>query len=306
MYDPKITCTEVIKKLKSVNNANLVYCESHRFCHSPPRTSYPARAGLVITAHSLQITSESPWWPRTKKCYAQKFPKLLYRVMVNHRRKTLGELLLICTIRLTELMTNAHESFIIDSIPLPTRKILREKRPIACRRHLYNEVAANKAFNQILGDYFVGFKIHIIITESDVNWDLFFIPGSTHDIRFLKQFDNTDRLLRGHEMPADRGYVGKATQLRLFQEIDMQFLVIYGRNKKDVRQHNILKKSIRKTMDIVLSQFHDEYTIRSKHAKRFIGFEMRIVKNSATKTLKQFWNYLYDRPINRMNHLLVA
>jgi len=306
MHDLYSIYIKVFKTVESLAKEYFVYGENHKFYPNPPRMSDLAIVSLVITAESLQITSENLLWSKIGKDYPQMFPQLIHRASFNRRRKALRELLLSCTERMAEPMIDTNESFIIDSIPLPTCKIIREKRSKACRREEFDEVVANKGFSQILGGYFIGYKMHIITTESGVYRDLLITSGSTHDTAFLKQLDGQDDHLRGREILADRGYIGKDTQLRLFREIGVQLQVPYRRNQKDFKKYDVLKKRKRKTIEVVFSQFCDEYTIRSNYAKRFNGFEIRIVSKIAAKTFKQYWNYLHGRPINRTKHSLAA
>jgi hypothetical protein len=208
--------------------------------------------------------------------------------------------------RFAQPMIAGNEAFIIDSIPIPTCKIIRERRSKACRRVEYDEVLANKGFNQIMGGYFIGYKMHLITTETGVYRDLLLTPGSTHDTAFLKQLDGEDDHLRGREILADRGYLGKATQLRLFQEVGIQLQVPYRRNQRDYKRYDVLKKRKRKTIEVIFSQYCDEFTIRHNYAKRFSGFEIRIISKIAAKTFKQNWNYINGNPINQTKHALAA
>ena len=306
MHDLKTIYLKVFKTLKSVAKDYLVYGENHRFYPNPPRMSDLAIVSLVITAESLQITSENLLWAKINKDYPQMFPRLIHRASFNRRRKALRELLLRCAECLAEPMIDRNESFIIDSIPLPTCKLIREKRSKACRRKEFDEVLANKGFNKIMGGYFIGYKMHVITTEAGVYRDLLLTSGSTHDTAFLKLLESNDDHLRGREILGDRGYIGKATQLRLFQEVGIQLHVPYRRNQKDYKKYDILKKRKRKTIEVVFSQFCDEFTIRSNYAKRFNGFEIRIISKITTKTFKQYWNYIHGMPINRTKHSLAA
>ena len=306
MHDLKSIYEKVFKTLKSTAKDYFVYGENYRYYPNPPLMSDLAIVSLVITAESLQITSENLLWSKIQKDYPDMFPNLIHRASFNRRRKALRELLLLCTERLAEPMIDPNESFIIDSIPLPTCKIIREKQSKACRRIEYDEVVANKGHNRILGGYFIGYKMHIIATESGVYRDLLLTSGSTHDTAFLKLLKSNDDHLNGREVLADRGYIGKATQLRLFQELGLQLKVPYRRNQKDYKRYSKIKKYKRKTIEVVFSQYCDEYDIRRNYAKRFNGFEIRIISKIAAKTFKQHWNHLHGNPINQTKHALAA
>lgn len=59
-------------------------------------------------------------------------------------------------------------------------------------------------------------------------------------------------------------------------------------------------------MEVIRSQYCDEYNIRQNYAKRFNGFEIRIINKVDAKTFKQYWNYLNGNPINQTKHALAA
>jgi len=306
MHDLKSIYRKVFRTLRQVAKEYFVYGENHRFYPNAPLMSDLQIISLAITAECTQITSENLLWAKIIKDYPHMFPHLVHRTTFNRRRKMLREIILLCTEKMAEMMVVKDESFVVDSIPIPICKIVRERRSKACRRVEYDEVLANKGFNMILGGYFIGFKMHIITTESGVYRDMLLTSGSDHDTTFLKLLGQSDEHLKNRELLGDRGYIGKATQLRLFKEVGLKLKVPYRRNQKDFKKYSRIRKLKRKTIEVVFSQYCDEYTIRSNYAKRFSGFDIRIVTKIATKTFKQFWNHLNGRPINQTKHSLAA
>ena len=306
MHDLKTIYTKVHKVLKHVAKEYFVFDENHRFYPNPPLMSDLQIVSLAITAECAQITSENLLWSKIEKDYPKMFQHLVHRTTFNRRRKVLRELIVLCTEKLAVMMADSDESFIIDSIPIPVCKIIRERKSKACRRAEYDEYLANKGFNSILGGYFIGYKMHIITTESGVYRDMLLTPGSDHDTTFLKLLDKADEHLKDRELLGDRGYIGRDTQLRLFKEIGLQLRVPYRRNQKDFKKYSKVRKLKRKTIEVVFSQYCDEFTIRSNYAKRFNGFDIRIITKIAAKTFKQYWNYLHGKPINQTKHSLAA
>src|SRR5690606_1099411 len=203
------------------------------FYPNPPVMSDLEIVSLAITAECLGITSENLLWSKIKKDYPELFPNLVHRATFNRRRKSLRGLILQCTEVLANCLVEDDEPFIIDSIPIPTCKIIRERSSRACRREELDEVVANKGFNHILGGYFIGYKMHIITTSSGVYRDLLITSGSVHDSEFLRQITHTDQHLRNREMLCDRAYIGRVTQLRLFDEVQLNLTIPYRRNQKD-------------------------------------------------------------------------
>ena len=214
----------------------------------------------------------------------------------------LRDLILQCTEKMAAHLVKDDEPFIIDSIPISICKIVRELSSKACRREQFDEVMSNKGFNTILGGYFVGYKMHIITTSTVVYRVMLLTPGSVHDSVFLKEINQEDHHLRNRVLLGDRGYIGRATQLRLFEKVELNLNIPYRRNQHDFKKYDMSKKLQRKTIEVVFSQYCDKYSIRSNYAKRFSGFEIRILTKIAAKTFKQYWNYLHAKPINQTKH----
>ena len=261
---------------------------------------------LAIASECVQVSSENLLWSKLKTDYSSLFPNLIHRTSYNRRRKSLREILLHCTEILASQMVTDQEAFLIDSIPVPTCRIVREHSSKACRRPDRDIVVANKGFNRILGGYFIGYKMHIITSETGVYRDLLISPASTHDSSFLKEITSEDTHLYGRTLIGDRGYIGHATQLRLFEDVGLKLDVPYRRNQRDFRKYDLNKRLKRKSIEVVFSQYCDEFHLRLNYAKRFSGFEIRILSKVAAKTFKQFWNFIHDRNINQTKHALAA
>lgn len=261
---------------------------------------------LAIAAECVQVSSENLLWSKLRTDYSNLFPNLIHRTSYNRRRKALRDTVLHCTEMMASRMVSDQEAFLIDSIPVPTCRIVREHSSKACRRPDRDVVVANKGFNRILGGYFIGYKMHIITSETGVYRDLLLTPASTHDSAFLKEISPDDTHLYGRTLIGDRGYIGHSTQMRLFEEVRLQLDVPYRRNQHDFKTYDLDKRIKRKSIEVVFSQYCDEFLLRLNYAKRFAGFEIRILTKVAAKTFKQFWNFIHGRNINQTKHALAA
>lgn len=306
MHDLTTIYKKVFNTLQSVAKECFVDGENSRFYPNPPRMSDLQIVSLAITAECAEITSENLLWIKIRKDYPGLFPYLVHRATFNRRRKKLRDLILHCAEILGSTITKPDESFVIDSMPIPTCKIVREKRSMACRREEYDEVLARKGYSPMLSGYFIGYKMHIITTESGVYRDMLLTSGNDHDTTFLKLLGSDDEHLKDREILGDRGYIGAATQLRLFNEIGIKLRVPYRRNQNDFKTYSRIRKLKRKSIEVVFSQYCDEYSVRKNYAKRFSGFDIRIVTKITAKTFKQYWNHLNGRPINQTKHSLAA
>lgn len=306
MHDLAAIYTKVFTTLKREAKDYFPFGENHCFYPNTPKMSDLAVISLAITSECLNISSENLLWSKITKDYQHLFPKLIHRVSFNRRRKRLRDLLLSCTEVLAGQLDCESDELIIDSIPLPTCRTIRENTSRACRRPELDEVLANKGFSGILGGYFIGYKLHLITTASGIYRDLLITSGSNHDSVFLKILGSYDNHLQNRTLLADRAYIGQQTQLRLFEEIGLKLNVPYRRNQKDFRRYSKPLKLKRKTIEVVFSQYCDEYSIRTNYAKRFNGFEIRVTTKIAAKTFKQYWNMINGKPINQTKHAFAA
>ncbi|MCO6486396.1 MAG: IS982 family transposase [Saprospiraceae bacterium] len=273
---------------------------------NPPKMSDLEVISLAIAAECIEVISENLLWYKLEKDYPDLFPQLIHRASFNRRKKSLREALLYCTELLAAPMIDDQEAFLIDSIPIPTCKIVREKSSKACRRPELDQVVANKGYNPIVGGYFIGYKMHIISTEQGVYRDLLITQANAHDSIFLKEITTDDKHLEGRILIGDRGYIGQATQLSLFEQVGIYLDVPYRRNQKDYQVYDPEKRIKRKSIEVVFSQYCDEFRLRCNYAKRFSGFEIRILSKIAAKTFKQYWNFTHGRKINQTKHALAA
>jgi len=58
-------------------------------------------------------------------------------------------------------LTQGEDAFIVDSIPVPVCKIVREKQLKICRENF--EAATDKGYSAIFKQYYIGYKLHLLI-----------------------------------------------------------------------------------------------------------------------------------------------
>lgn len=120
------------------------------------------------------------------------FPDLIHRASHNRKKKKLRDVFLTYMARLATPIVAKDEIFIMDCIPIPTCKVCREKDSRVCRRPEYDEVFANKGYNPLVGSFYIGYKLHVITTESGAYRDLLLTPGSMHDNSSPKEINIED------------------------------------------------------------------------------------------------------------------
>lgn len=308
MHDLKVIYYKVKQTLKKHAKEYFENDWNIQFYPNPPKMTDLEVIALSITAECVQIDSENLLWSKLKKDYPNLIDNLPHRTKFNKRRKRMVDTLSHCLRNLSdEICKNVESStLIIDSMPISTCKIVREKSSNACRNLAVDEVPADKGKNVILGGWYIGYKFHLITTDKGVYKDLMVSSASVHDNYFLKLLGEEHEHLRGYEMLGDRGYIGKAIQLQLFEELALTMSVPYRRNQKDFVKYDYQKKIKRKTIEVCFSQYVDEFNIRRNYAKRFEGLFTRIITKVAAKTFKQLINLENNRPINQTKHALAA
>ncbi len=308
MHDLKAIYEKVRTSIKSTAKEYFEYGENYRFYSNPPKMSDLEIISLSIAAECLGIDSENLLWSKIEKDYPNLFQNLIHRTSFNRRRKNLSVLLHQCMDSLSDCIDEYMPSvnLIIDSMPIPTCSIVREKSSRACRRPELDEICAAKNFNPIFKNYYIGYKLHLICNEYGVYRDFMITPANVHDNYYLKLIDENDVHLHGHNLLGDRAYIGKSTQLEIFESYGINLDIPYRRNQKDYKRYAQIKKIKRKTIEVVFSQFCDEFMARRNYAKRYKGLDTRVKTKIAAKTFKQFWNMKHGKPINQTKHSLVA
>lgn len=263
---------------------------------------------LVISGECTQIDSENLLWSKLKTDYPDLITHLPHRTKFNKRRKRLAEWISACTFTCSKniLLTDGDEILIVDSMPIPTCKISRESSSTICRDQARNTVIADKGKNVAMGGWYIGYKFHLITTASGIYKEMMVTSASTHDNYFLKALSKDDTHLKGYELLGDRAYIGKNIQLNLFEELELIVSVPYRRNQHDYEKYDYDKKIKRKNIEVVFSQYTDEFNIKRNYAKSFDGVYSRIVTKVAAKTIKQFINFINGKPINQTKHAFAA
>ena len=81
-----------------------------------------------------------------------------------------------------------------------------------------------------MGGWFIGYKFHLITTDTSIYEDLMVFSAGVHDGYYLKLIDAGYSHLKNHELLGDRGYIGKAIQLSLFEELKLDLSVPFRCN----------------------------------------------------------------------------
>ncbi|MEN0051939.1 MAG: IS982 family transposase [Bacteroidota bacterium] len=303
MHDLHSNYIKVHEHVKQALKENLVQGDNLQFYSNPPKMSDVAVISLALTAECLGIDSENLLWSKIKKDYSKQFAELPHRTRFNSRRKRLQDWIIFCSDKWSEEISGDADTFIIDSIPLPTCKLSREHNSKSCRRPS-DDMKASKGYSSTDKQYFIGFKLHLITCLSGVFQECALLPANVHDITFLKQLNQTH--LQDCTLIGDRAYRSHPLQLSLFEDFSIQLDVPYRHNQRDYKPYSFERKIQRKRIETTFAQYCDEFLLKRNYAKSTDGLQARVYSKIGAMTFKQYWNYLNGNKISNTKHSLAA
>ena len=109
-------------------------------------------------------------------------------------------------------MNEGENTYIIDSIPVPVCKIIREKSSKVCRECF--ETAPDKGYSAVNKAWYFGYKLHLVTSVKGVFHSMDLSKASVHDIHYLKDVKHSG--LTNSILIGDKGYLSKSYQLDLF------------------------------------------------------------------------------------------
>lgn len=305
MHDLKQIYNKVFNLLKNRAIEYFAVDGNSKFYPNKPAFSDLGVVCLAITAECVQIDSENLLWSKLKKDYPDWYSSLPHRTRFNHRRKKLADIITNCSIILAQDLMTSDQDLIIDTIPIPVCHMAREQRTLVCQGG-NDQIKAAKGWHASSKQWFIGYKMHLITTETGVFVDMIVTPANVHDNFYLKTLDENASFLINKRLLGDRAYIGQAIQLNLFEKLDLELVIPYRRNQHDFKEYPFELKIKRKTIETVFSQYCDEFNIKRNYAKSFDGLFVRLVTKIAAKTFKQSWNQFTGNPVNQTKHALAA
>jgi hypothetical protein len=196
-----------------------------------------------------------------------------------------------------------YSHYIIDSIPIAVCKICREKRSTVCRKE-HDIVQATKGYDSTIRQYYIGYKLHLIVSSSGVYQHHELLPAHMHDLTPLKKLEYTH--LSDCVLIGDKAYRSNPLQLKLFEHFSIELSSPYRENQKDYKKYPYERKIVRKRIETCFSQYCDDFNLKRNYAKSFAGMNTRVSNKIAAMTFKQYWNYLHGNKVSRTKHSLAA
>lgn len=255
---------------------------------------------MTLTAESIGIDSESYLFGKLRNDYSADFPNLIHRCNYNRRKKVLGSYLQ----QLNQLLAgrmNVHQNvFIVDSIPVPVCKIVREKSSKICRENF--ETAPDKGYSAVNKAFYYGYKLHLVTAANGVFHSMDLSKASVHDIHFLNDVKYSG--LNNCILIGDKGYLSKTYQLDLFSTARIELKTPMRNNQNDKENFEPMFKKGRKRIETLFAQLCDQFMLKRNYAKSLVGLTIRILNKVAAITCLQFINKQNNKPLNHLKYAL--
>lgn len=267
-----------------------------------PKLSDNEIIALSICQECLSIDSENWFLAKLRSDYSASFTNLIHITNYNRRRKRLGLWIQEVNKVLAATLTEGENAFIVDSIPIPVCKIVREKQLKVCRQNF--ETAPDKGYSAVYKQYYVGYKLHLLIGVNGVYADMEITKASVHDAQYLNEVQHcgiNQCLLLG-----DKGYISEKWQLDLFTSAGIELQAPKRINQKDYKPWPGIYKHTRRRIEVYFSQLCDQMMIKRNYAKTFRGLKTRTIAKVTSVTMLQYINNLNGKPINHIKHALAA
>jgi hypothetical protein len=257
---------------------------------------------LSLLQEALSIDSEHWFWSKLQTDYAQDFPGLPHLTNYNRRRKHLAGFTEQLACLWAKTLCPDEDSYILDSIPIPIAHIAREYSTTACRESFHS--APDKGYCASLDDYYIGYKLHLVVSLDGVYHSMEMTKASVHDVHYLKELAHSG--LQNCLVLADKGYVSAQGQLDLFCQTGIELQTPMRRNQNGYQRWPTVFKQSRRRIETVFSQLSDQMMLKRNYAKSFNGLRARIIAKVASVTFLQYLNNQNDRPLNHIKHALAA
>lgn len=287
---------------KSVFKSSINTDGNFKFYPRKPKLSDCEIIAMVLTAESLGIDSENYLFGKLKNDYSSEFPSLIHRCNFNRRRKMIFPWLQQLNERLAEQMNEGENVFIVDSIPIPICKIVREKSSKVCRENF--ETAPDKGYSAVNKAWYFGYKLHLVTSVKGIFYSMDISKASVHDIHYLNDIKYSG--LTNCTLVGDRGYLSKTSQLDLFNTVKIQLKTPMRNNQKDKQPFEPVFRKCRKRIETLFAQLCDQFMLKRNYAKSLTGLANRIFAKLTAVTCLQVINIKNGKPINQLKYALAC
>lgn len=253
---------------------------------------------LSLAAEFMSIDSENRLFELLKDSAFFKSQNLIERSVYNRRKRKLTNYYKIVLDYMSNKLSPDEDVFIVDSIPIQICRFARAKRIRICKE--YYETAPDYGYCAAQRNTYFGYKLHALCGVSGVFKSLDLSKASIFDVHYLQNVREniSDCILLG-----DKGYLGKESQLDLFNHAGVRLFTPKRRNQHDYHKYPIVFRRLRKRIETIFSQLCDQFMIQRNYAKSFSGLATRIITKIVAFTAAQYANKFFNnKNINNVKY----
>lgn len=264
---------------------------------------YPRRptiAGAHIISFSLLqevlgIDSERWLWSKLQTDYGADFLDLPHLTNYNRCYKRLAY-------HWGQYICPAEDTYMVNSMPAPVAYIVREHSTRVCREPFHP--ALDKGYSTITGQYYIGYKLYLVVSLHGVYQNMDLTKVSIHDVHYLKDIKNSG--LNNYLLLTDKGCLSREQKIDLFYSTGIELQTPMQCNQQGYQSWPTIFKMARQRIEMVCSQLCDQMMIKRNYIKAFVDPRARVISKVASITLLQFINWLNDKPMNQIKYALAA
>lgn len=302
MHDLKSNFDKILPLVKQTLADQLNEDGNLQYYPRKPHLSDLHIISLALLAEALGIDSERLLWSKLQTDYADLFPNLPHRSNYNRRRKRMAGWIEQLARRWGRQIRPDEDTYLVDSIPVPVAHVAREHSTRVCREQFHS--APDKGYSAVFEQYYIGYKLHLVISLDGTYHSMDMSKASVHDVHFLG--DIKHGRLANCLLLADKGYLSHARQMDLFETCGIDLHTPMRRNQKNFKPWPGIFKTARRRIETVFSQLCDQLMLKRNYAKTFAGLRSRLINKVASLTLLQYINWKNDQPINHIKHALAV
>jgi hypothetical protein len=302
MHNLKTNFDKIFNIVKSFFNDSLNADDNFSFYPRKPKMSDCEIIALSIVGECIGIDSENYLFGKLKADHFHDFPNLIDRSNFNRRRRRLGEYLFSLNKQVADLMNLGENIFLVDSVPVPVCKIVREKSSKICRENF--ETAPDKGYSAVNKAWYYGYKLHLVTSVNGVFSSMEMTKASVHDIHFLNEVKHSD--LIDCTLIADKGYISEPIQLDLFTTCQIRLETPKRSNQHCKERFPVIFRRVRKRIETLFAQLCDQLMLKRNYAKSHAGLAIRLLCKITAVTMLQYINYSNNKPLNHLKYALAV
>ena len=302
MYNLKSNFDKILNITKSFYKGSINADDNYYFYPNKPKISDCEIITLSLIGKTIGIDSENYLFGKIKSDHIHDFPNLIDRSRFNRRRRRLGDLIARLNDRISSLLNEGENIYLVDSIPVPICKIAREKRCKICKDDY--ETAPDKGYSAVTKSYFYGYKLHLATSIRGVYSSMELTKASIHDIHFLNEIKHSS--IADCALIGDKGYVSEPIQQDLFTTRQIRLFTPVKSGQHDKEPIPFIFMKSRKRIETLFSQLCDQLMLKRNYAKTTKGISVRILCKITAVTMLQYINYQNEKLLNHLKYALAS